>query len=81
MMMPCNGSGYDHSMYWRSKMKEIAKENDEECPCWHNGEPNIKFIGDIEEFTIEIKCHNACLNSFQLTQMQFLNQFKNFYKA
>jgi hypothetical protein len=80
-MMPYDGSGYGHSVYWHSKMKEIAKQNNELCACWKENEPKINFIGDREDFAVEIKCHNMCISSFQKTQAQFTEQFKTFYKT
>lgn len=91
-MQPYDGSGYGISMYWRSKMKDIANESGEACPCWHNEEPLIKFIApevsqdctDVKDFKISVQCShktNICKTEFKTTEIELVKRFKTFYKV
>jgi len=82
-MIPHDGSGYGHSIYWRSQMKEIAELNGETCKCWVKNEPKIIFKGD-EDFKIVIECRDKkdeCKNRFDVTQKELTEKFKNFHKV
>lgn len=91
-MTPYDGSGYGISIYWRKQMKDIANESGEQCPCWHNTEPLIKFVApsspkectDVREFTISVQCPqktDECKAAFQTTEAELIKRFKNFYKV
>jgi hypothetical protein len=83
-MIPYDGSGYGHSLYWRMQMKEIALEKGEICKCWDKTEPKINFIGDKDEFQMTIECKDKteqCVPSFEATQLELTDKFKVFYKV
>jgi hypothetical protein len=80
-MQPFDGSGYGVSMYWRWKMKEIAEENKESCPCWIQKEPIITFKED-SGFDITISCQDkTCDKTFCKTEKELVDKFKIFYKV
>lgn len=82
-MIPFDGSGYGVSMYWRNEMKHIAKKNEESCFCWEQQEPLIKF-NEGDNVTMSIECAektSECTKSFRKTEIQFICQFKEFYKV
>lgn len=82
-MTPYDGSGYGHSIYWRSQLKEIAEKNGEKCTCWEKNEPHMTFSGD-SDFKIVVSCkpkQETCIGEFDLTQREILEKFKNFHKV
>jgi len=82
-MTPYDGSGYGHSIYWRTQMKIIAEYNSETCKCWSENEPKMNFVGD-KEFEIVISCSDKkddCKDKFEVTQKELTEKFKNFHKV
>ena len=85
MYMPStDGSGYGTSVTWDYRIKSVAKDNGEFCPCWQEKNPYYLIEGtNIDEVKFKIYCQKkveGCKDSFPETEKSITEIFKRQYK-
>jgi hypothetical protein len=81
-MMPYDGAGYGKSTYWTWQLRSIAIQNGEECACWENTMPEVKFKPDDDVIRVKIKCASKtalCKNAFPETEKALKEIFVRLY--
>jgi hypothetical protein len=83
-MLSFDGAGYGKSVTWDYRIKSIAKENGEICPCWENNIPYYLIEGtNFDEVKFKIYCQKkteVCCKSFPETEKSVTEIFKRQYK-
>lgn len=82
-MIPHDGTGYGKSVFWTWQLRSIAQHNGEECFCWENNMPEIKFKPSEDVIRIKIKCvarTALCKNAFPETEKALKEIFIRMYK-
>lgn len=81
-MMPFDGLGYGCSIYWNTVIKQVGKDQGEECPCWADHLPQVIF--QPEPFTVKVRCASkqvTCKTDFTQTEQALTEKFLRFYKV
>lgn len=81
-MIPFDGTGFGRSLYWEMRTKEIARKNNEYCPCWDLRNPVIEFSSD-GHYNVLVGCSmpmDTCIQNFDQTNAKMTKLFKKFYK-